>query len=238
MNAANIIKPALSRGEIQVIGATTLSEYRQYIEKDSALERRFQQVIVEEPSIEDTVEILNGVKKYYEDYHHIHIPSEIIRLAVILSERYITDRFLPDKAIDLLDEASSHLSIHSDVLERYEKAKTARAEAAAQHDAAEAKLNGADPNDAEKTEPIYRQLAELKATEMQLDAELAELQKDLSSVRFGEPDSVGDALDPILANPVIFATDLTRTPLADKIRAAFTAMLVPGGVRASLKELA
>ncbi len=178
MNAANIIKPALSRGEIQVIGATTLTEYRQYIEKDSALERRFQQVIVEEPSIEDTVEILNGVKKYYEEYHHIHIPADIIRLAVILSERYITDRFLPDKAIDLLDEASSHLSIHSDALERYEKNRAAKAEASARHDAAEAKLNEADPGDTEKTEPIYRQLAELKATIMQLDAEEAELKKE------------------------------------------------------------
>lgn len=98
MNAANILKPALSRGEIQVIGATTLAEYRKYIEKDSALERRFQPIMVGEPSIEDTVEILNGIKEYYEAYHGIRIPENTIRRAVLMSERYITDRFLPDKA--------------------------------------------------------------------------------------------------------------------------------------------
>ena len=111
MNAANILKPALSRGEIQVIGATTLSEYRKYIEKDSALERRFQPITVGEPSIEDTVEILNGIKGYYEAYHGIGIPEGTIRRAVVMSERYITDRFLPDKAIDLIDEAGDRKSV-------------------------------------------------------------------------------------------------------------------------------
>ena len=105
MNAANILKPALSRGEIQVIGATTLVEYRKYIEKDSALERRFQPVIVNEPSIEDSVEIIKGIAPYYESFHHVKITPDIARLAVLMSERYITDRFLPDKAIDLIDEA-------------------------------------------------------------------------------------------------------------------------------------
>ena len=105
MNAANILKPALSRGEIQVIGATTLTEYRKYIEKDSALERRFQPVVVNEPSIEDAVEIIKGVAPYYEQFHQVKITPDIARLAVLMSERYITDRFLPDKAIDLIDEA-------------------------------------------------------------------------------------------------------------------------------------
>ena len=118
MNAANILKPALSRGEIQVIGATTLTEYRKYIEKDSALERRFQPVIVEEPSIEDAVQIIQGIAPYYEAYHHVKIAPEMCRLAVTMSERYITDRFLPDKAIDLIDEASSDVNLHNKALAR------------------------------------------------------------------------------------------------------------------------
>ena len=118
MNAANILKPALSRGEIQVIGATTLTEYRKYIEKDSALERRFQPVIVEEPSIEDSVEILKGIAPYYEAFHHVVISPDICRQAVTMSERYITDRYLPDKAIDLIDEASSDVNLHNKELAR------------------------------------------------------------------------------------------------------------------------
>ena len=111
MNAANILKPALSRGEVQVIGATTFKEYRKYIEKDSALERRFQPVTVAEPTIEEAVEIMRGVAHYYEQYHGVHISPEIARQTVVLSERYITDRFLPDKAIDLLDEACSDVNL-------------------------------------------------------------------------------------------------------------------------------
>ena len=118
MNAANILKPALSRGEIQVIGATTLTEYRKYIEKDSALERRFQPVIVDEPSIEDSVKILMGIKPYYEKYHFVSISPEMARLAVTMSERYITDRYLPDKAIDLIDEACSDVNLHNLTLAR------------------------------------------------------------------------------------------------------------------------
>ncbi len=118
MNAANILKPALSRGEIQVIGATTLTEYRKYIEKDSALERRFQPVIVEEPSIEDSVDILKGIAPYYEKYHFVSISPEMCRMAVTMSERYITDRFLPDKAIDLIDEACSDVNLHNKNLAR------------------------------------------------------------------------------------------------------------------------
>ena len=118
MNAANILKPALSRGEIQVIGATTLTEYRKYIEKDSALERRFQPVIVEEPSIDDSVEILKGIAPYYESFHHVSISPDICRQAVTMSERYITDRYLPDKAIDLIDEAASDVNLHNKDLAR------------------------------------------------------------------------------------------------------------------------
>lgn len=121
MNAANILKPALSRGEIQVIGATTFNEYRKYIEKDAALERRFQPVTVEEPSIKDAVEMLSGIKHYYENYHHVIVPKEMILTVVNLSERYITDRFLPDKAIDLLDESCAHAALGHAPAAEYEK---------------------------------------------------------------------------------------------------------------------
>ena len=112
MNAANILKPSLANGEIQLIGTTTLKEYRKYIEKDTALERRFQPIIVEEPNAEETIKILDGIKKYYEDYHHVKISSEIVRKTVMMSEQYIHDRFLPDKAIDILDEACSKINLN------------------------------------------------------------------------------------------------------------------------------
>lgn len=123
MNAANILKPALAKGDIQVIGATTLNEYRKHIEKDSALERRFQPVLVEEPTVDETVEILKGIKDYYETYHRVKISDEVIRAAVVLSERYITDRFLPDKAIDVLDEAGSRANIKNVGLVEFEALK-------------------------------------------------------------------------------------------------------------------
>jgi len=123
MNAANILKPALAKGEVQVIGATTLNEYRKYIEKDSALERRFQPVLVDEPSIEETIEILEGIKDYYESYHRVKVSDDVIRAAVVLSERYITDRFLPDKAIDVLDEAGSRANIKNVGLIEFEALK-------------------------------------------------------------------------------------------------------------------
>ena len=123
MNAANILKPALSRGEIQVIGATTLAEYRKYIEKDAALERRFQPVVIAEPSVKDTVEILRGIKGYYEDFHGVTIPDETVSKAVTFAERYITDRFLPDKAIDLLDESASYLALNDSTVSDCEKAE-------------------------------------------------------------------------------------------------------------------
>ncbi|MBE6655375.1 MAG: ATP-dependent Clp protease ATP-binding subunit [Ruminococcaceae bacterium] len=166
MNAANILKPALSRGEIQVIGATTLQEYRKYIEKDSALERRFQPVTVEEPSLEDTVRILEGIKHYYEVYHAVRIPSEVLRSAAILSERYITDRFLPDKAIDLLDEAASHVSLSSaDLNERRALADDMKA-LAGEKERIEGKL--ATSEKPEEQESLYRAMADIKARELQL----------------------------------------------------------------------
>ena len=162
MSAANILKPALSRGEIQVIGATTLTEYRKYIEKDSALERRFQPIVVEESSVEDTIKILKGIKGYYEKYHGIKLPDEVIERAVILSERYITDRFLPDKAIDLIDEASAHVGLHSEVISAAERSGelltrlTAEREAIEQRDA---------KTEAEQNEK-YRALAECRSREL------------------------------------------------------------------------
>ena len=124
MNAANILKPALSRGEIQVIGATTFAEYRKYIEKDQALERRFQPVKIEEPSIDDATAVIAGIRQYYEAYHHVKVSEAIVRSTVTLSERYITDRFLPDKAIDLLDEACACCSLrHPEITEWVENEK-------------------------------------------------------------------------------------------------------------------
>ena len=123
MNAANILKPSLSNGEIQLIGTTTLKEYRKYIEKDSALERRFQPIIVEEPSIEDAIEIIKGIKKYYEDYHKVKISNDVIEKAVKMSEKYIHDRFLPDKAIDILDEACSRINLNNKELYELELLK-------------------------------------------------------------------------------------------------------------------
>ena len=160
MNAANILKPALSRGEIHVIGATTLSEYRKYIEKDSALERRFQPVVIAEPSVEDTVKILDGIKSYYADFHGIVIPDETVRKAVILSERYITDRFLPDKAIDLLDEASAYLALHNSTVTAAETAKAELDKASADIAKLEAKVPSDDSTP--EAEEYYRSLADAK----------------------------------------------------------------------------
>ena len=166
MNAANILKPALSRGEIQVIGATTFTEYRKHIEKDSALERRFQPVTVAEPSLADSVEILKGVRRYYEDFHCVKIPDEICALAVTLSERYITDRFLPDKAIDLIDEACSDANLHSENLERMEAIRKERADLDKERE-----LLLADTK-----EEDYQRLAYLRSKDLQLCEEMDRLQ--------------------------------------------------------------
>ena len=167
MNAANILKPALSRGEIQLIGATTLKEYRQYIEKDAALERRFQPVMIGEPSIEDSVKILLGIKKYYESHHGINIPDHLVRRMVTLSERYITDRFLPDKAIDLMDEACAHMAMHSplitEIAEISDEIKKIRNELSP--------LEGKDTPEEED----FRRIAELKSNLLQKEARFNEL---------------------------------------------------------------
>ena len=165
MNAANILKPALSNGEIQLIGTTTLKEYRKYIEKDSALERRFQQVLVEEPSIDDSIGILEGIKKYYEEYHKVKISSDVIRQAVIMSEKYIHDRFLPDKAIDILDEACSRINLENKELYKLEMLKQELSQVQAEKEEVVA---------ADSTED-YQRAADLKTRECQLIEQIDKL---------------------------------------------------------------
>ncbi len=180
MNAANILKPALSRGEIQVIGATTFTEYRKYIEKDAALERRFQPVTVNEPSIDEAVEIMKGIAPYYEQYHHVVISPEICRLSVTMSERYITDRFLPDKAIDLIDEAASDVNLKNKALARMCEIDKELADYAKEREATLAITNqnpeNPTPEQTATVEKAYQRLAELKSRELQLSAERAELE--------------------------------------------------------------
>ncbi len=176
MNAGNILKPALSRGEIQVIGATTLSEYRKYIEKDAALERRFQPVMINEPSVSDTVEILRGIKGYYEEFHGVNIPDTTLVKAVAYSERYITDRFLPDKAIDLLDEAASFLSINDISIKRAREAKFELEKIAEERETLHSSENTGDDNE------IYRLLAELKTREMEYASEYEKYKSAAESV--------------------------------------------------------
>ena len=171
MSAGNILKPALSRGEIRVIGATTLKEYRKHIEKDSALERRFQPVKVEEPSVDDTVEIIRGIKKYYEAFHGLVISDEVARAAAILSEKYITDRFLPDKAIDLIDEAASRVALDSPELNEYKRLTKSYEEIVASIEALETKME----NPEGQTEQNFGKLASLKSERMRIENRLEEL---------------------------------------------------------------
>jgi ATP-dependent Clp protease ATP-binding subunit ClpE len=169
MNAANILKPSLSNGDIQIIGTTTLKEYRKYIEKDSALERRFQPVLVEEPSIQDTIGILQGIKKYYEDYHKVLISNDVIEKTVKMSEKYIHDRFLPDKAIDLIDEACSKINLNNKELYEYEILKNEIA-----------KLQE-EKEEAVSTDSIedYQKAADLKTKECTMQDRLSEIEKNL-----------------------------------------------------------
>ena len=169
MNAANILKPALSRGEIQVIGATTFNEYRKHLEKDAALERRFQPVTVAEPTIEQSIAIIRGISHYYETFHGVVISPEIARQAVLLSERYITDRFLPDKAIDLIDEACSDVNLKNKNIGRLEALKK-------EHADYDLELSMLTEN-AEKTQDDYARMAELRSRNLQLDSEITELEK-------------------------------------------------------------
>ena len=169
MNAANILKPSLSNGEIQLIGTTTLKEYRKYIEKDSALERRFQPVIVDEPDINDTIEIIQGIKKYYEDFHKVSISNDVIEKTVIMSEKYIHDRFLPDKAIDLIDEACSRINLNNKELYEIEVIKNELAKIAEEKEVAVSSDSIED----------YQKAADLKTKECNLNERLEELNKNL-----------------------------------------------------------
>lgn len=177
MNAANILKPALSRGEIQVIGATTFNEYRKYIEKDAALERRFQPVTVAEPSITDTIEVIGGIKGYYEEYHRVRLSDEIVRKLVILSERYITDRFLPDKAIDLLDEACTHAALRNKELEEFDKNTATLSDLKRQ----EEELTG-------ESEINYEKLATVRYEIARLEKVMSETKEDSLSAEVTEED--------------------------------------------------
>ena len=177
MNAANILKPALSRGEIQVIGATTFNEYRKHIEKDTALERRFQPVTVNEPSLEDTLKILQGIAHYYENYHGVSIPQGVLRQAVALSERYITDRFLPDKAIDLIDEACSDMNLHDPDINRRMEVKRDLENVTFERE----NLMSAQPAEGqeftqEELDARYARIAQLRSQELRLQQELSGLE--------------------------------------------------------------
>ena len=178
MNAANILKPALSRGEVQVIGATTFNEYRKYIEKDSALERRFQPVTANEPSIEDTIELLKGIKEYYEEYHKLYVSDDILKSCAVLSERYITDRYLPDKAIDLLDEAAACASINSKELTEYEQLKK-------KNKALETEENNLS---AETENKDYQRIAEIQTELAKNTARIDELEPMIKEVHVTEND--------------------------------------------------
>lgn len=178
MNAANILKPALSRGEVQVIGATTFNEYRKYIEKDSALERRFQPVTANEPSIEDTIELLKGIKEYYEEYNKLYVSDDILKSCAVLSERYITDRYLPDKAIDLLDEAAACASINSKELTEYEQLKK-------KNKALETEENNLS---AETENKDYQRIAEIKTELAKNTARIDELEPMIKEVHVTEND--------------------------------------------------
>ncbi len=184
VNAANILKPALSRGEIRLIGATTLNEYRKYIEKDSALERRFQPVTVNEPSVEETILMLEEIKHYYEDFHSIKIPDSVVNRAVIMSERYITDRYLPDKAIDLLDEAASKLSLTSSVLNEAQEIREQLLDLREKREHLEAQT----PTDENASRRCYEQIAEIKANELKLSERLREIEPSCKQITLTEED--------------------------------------------------
>ncbi len=181
MSASNILKPALSRGEVQVIGATTFSEYRKYIEKDAALERRFQPVTVNEPTIADACRMLEGIKKYYEAHHKIHVSDAMIRECVQLSERYITDRYLPDKAIDLLDEACAYASTRNSALEEFEKLTDESA-------AADLAVEEAESSSEKEENPDYEKIAELKMNQMRISNRLEELKPQADAAQVTEKD--------------------------------------------------
>ena len=182
VNAANILKPALSRGEVQIIGATTLNEYRKYIEKDTALERRFQPVTVNEPSIDETVEMLRGIKHYYEEFHAVLIPEELLRRTVVLSERYITDRYLPDKAIDLLDEAASYLSLSSAPINESYAIRDQLLSLKQKREELESEIAGNDSVEQAR----YEEITKVRSEELRLSARLEEIEPDAKKVELTE----------------------------------------------------
>ena len=200
MSAANILKPALARGEIQIIGATTLNEYRKKIEKDSALERRFQPVIVDEPTIEESIDILKGIKNYYEDYHKVEIPDEVIKSAVIMSERYIHDRFLPDKAIDIIDEASSKANLENAALTEIATLKSELETLEAQREAV--------------SEDDYQAIADLKSHECRINDRLAELESGNLSPEISS-DDVAEVVEMWTRIPVQKLTEVDSKKLLD-----------------------
>lgn len=200
LSAGNILKPALSKDEIQVIGATTIDEYRKYIEKDSALERRFQTVMIDEPTVEETIEILKGIKGYYEEYHSVKISDDIIRTAAVLAERYIQDRFLPDKAIDVIDEASSKANLENEDL--IELTKTEQELQKIRED----KETAAAADD-------YQKAADLKTAEIKLSAKLDELKK--SSVRYLTSDDVAAVIENWTKIPVKHISEYESEKLTD-----------------------
>ena len=202
INAANILKPALSRGEVRIIGATTLNEYRKYIEKDSALERRFQPITVNEPAIDETIEMLEGIKHYYEEFHSIKIPDTVIRRAVVLSERYITDRYLPDKAIDLLDEAASKLSLNSAPLNESQQIREDLLSLKEKREA----LESNSPADEKQAQKCYEEIAEIKAKEINLSERLKELEPSCDQVLLCDED-IASVIETWTGIP---ATDITE----------------------------
>ena len=207
MSAANILKPALARGEIQVVGATTLTEYRKHIEKDSALERRFQTVIVDEPSIEDSIEIIKGIKDYYEKYHHVVITDEIIEAAVKLSERYITDRFLPDKAIDVIDEAGSRANLKNLALVEVENLKNELDEVTSQQDEILQAESGEEPDI-----DYFQKSAELKSKEIRIREEIDRKKYECENVEI-TIDDIASVIEAWTKIPVQRITELESEKL-------------------------
>lgn len=207
MSAANILKPALARGEIQVVGATTLNEYRKHIEKDSALERRFQTVIVDEPSIEDSIEIIKGIRDYYETYHHVEITDEIVEAAVKMSERYITDRFLPDKAIDVIDEAGSRANLKNLDLIEVENLKKELEAVAIEQEEIRQEENGEEPN-----MDYFQKNAELKSKEIRLNEELEKKQSECVNVKI-TIDDIASVIEAWTKIPVQRITELESEKL-------------------------
>lgn len=200
LSAGNILKPALSKGEIQVIGATTIDEYRKYIEKDSALERRFQTVMVEEPTVDETIEILKGVKGYYEEYHNVKITDDIIRTAAVLAQRYIQDRFMPDKAIDVIDEAASKVNLENKELIELSKVEQRL------NDICSEKEKAAEADD-------YQKAADLKTAELQLASKLDELKK--SSLKYISADDIASVIEMWTKIPVKHISEYESERLVD-----------------------